>query len=326
MKQLPIRSIAVALVLLPTLVAAAASVIALVTLAPRLPDPLAVHWGASGAVDRLDSLASTFVLSAVFGPALALVIATVFLLMTRHGAATLFTRAIVATGAGVGVLVGLIPLSFVVPQVDAASAASTPLASVTPALLAVFGIAALVATATAFGVPRREMPTTARPSVAALELAEGERAYWGRSVAPRRPVLAIPLTAFVVVTAVLIVAGAPWWVVVLVDALFVVVSTTLVWHVRVDQSGLHVVGALGFPRLIIPVSEVVSARAIEVAPMREYGGWGVRFSASGTWGVIVRGGHALEVERRGKAPFVVTVDDAQTAARLLTALVERTLA
>jgi hypothetical protein len=100
------------------------------------------------------------------------------------------------------------------------------------------------------------------------------------------------------------------------------VLSMLLWRVTVDSRGVTVRSAFGLPRVHIAAGDVVEARAIEVDPVRQFGGWGIRYGALG-WGVVVRGGPAIEVTREGKMPFIVTVADAATGAALLTALALR---
>jgi hypothetical protein len=103
-------------------------------------------------------------------------------------------------------------------------------------------------------------------------------------------------------------------------------ATTLAFHVRVDDSGLHVDSVLGIPRFHVPLSDIESAARVEVNPMGEFGGWGLRLSTGRRFGVVLRAGDAIEVLRRSGKRFVVTVDDAATGAALLEALVSRAAA
>ncbi len=69
-------------------------------------------------------------------------------------------------------------------------------------------------------------------------------------------------------------------------------------------------------------ADIASVRAIDVDPFAEFGGWGLRYGLDGRYGVVLRRGEALEVTRVGGRRFVVTVDDAQTAAAALAAVHE----
>jgi hypothetical protein len=330
MKSRNIRALASALILGSAVLSALIGVATVVAFASRLPDPIAVHWGIAGTVDRTDSLTSVVVTSALFAPLLAATIVLVFVAMTRQTVATLFARTLVGVGVFVGVFVGLLPLAFVSPQLDVPDAMAVPVSAVALPLGLIFLVATAVGVGLPFVIPR--VPTasvaaaSASASAPALDISAGERAYWGQTAWPKPGVFAIFVGAVLIATVALIVAGAPWWLVVAEVVVFGLLSTTLVWHVVVDVRGVRVVAALGFPRIILPIDEVTGARSIPVDPLREFGGWGVRFAATGAWGVIVRKGAALEVTRDGKAPFVVTVDDAETAARLVSGLAKQSAA
>ena len=136
--------------------------------------------------------------------------------------------------------------------------------------------------------------------------------------------IAIPIGAIVLIAILFTVVGIPAGFTILVGLVLASLCTMLAWRVVIDRRGLTVTGALGFPRFHIPLENVVAATVIDVNAMREFGGWGIRVGRSGDWGVIVRSGEAIEVERKRGAPFLVTVDDAATGAGLLTSLARRT--
>ena len=80
---------------------------------------------------------------------------------------------------------------------------------------------------------------------------------------------------------------------------------------------------LGWPLYRVALSDVASAATTNVVPLGEFGGFGLRWGLGRRLGIITRGGEALEVLRRDGRAVVVTVDDAATAAGLLTALAAR---
>ncbi len=93
--------------------------------------------------------------------------------------------------------------------------------------------------------------------------------------------------------------------------------------VTVDGRGLTARSSLGWPRVRIPLDEVVAAQPVAVSPLREFGGWGYGITLAGRVGMVLRRGPALEVERTGGRTFVVTVDDPETGAALLLSLADR---
>ena len=93
------------------------------------------------------------------------------------------------------------------------------------------------------------------------------------------------------------------------------------WTVTVDRRGLRAVSAFGWPRVLIPLHEIREVNAIQVSPTADFGGWGWRWDAAGRSGIVMRAGSAVQVTRASGKKFVVTVDDADTAASVLAALV-----
>ena len=114
-----------------------------------------------------------------------------------------------------------------------------------------------------------------------------------------------------------------WLTTVVAVVLAVVVMSMSRFSVVVDRRGLVVRGVLGVPRVVVPLDEVVRAGAVQISPFADFGGWGYRVGRAGRIGVVVRTGEAIEVERTGGRSFVVTVDDAATAAALLNTLAAR---
>lgn len=87
--------------------------------------------------------------------------------------------------------------------------------------------------------------------------------------------------------------------------------------VKVDDRSLEVrCGPLGLPRRRIPLSHVVGVEAAPVTP-RHWGGWGYRWRPEKGTGVIVRRGDAVVLELGDGRAFTVTVDDADTAVRVI---------
>ena len=127
--------------------------------------------------------------------------------------------------------------------------------------------------------------------------------------------------ALIVVTVGVALAGSDaWWIMAAVTILLIVlIATTLVFRVRASADGLRVRSVTGWPRWNIPAADITGARAVQVNPMGEFGGWGLRFAVDGRMGVVLRTGEALQVTRRSGRTLVVTIDDARTAAAVLTA-------
>jgi len=161
-----------------------------------------------------------------------------------------------------------------------------------------------------------------------LPLAPGERAVWvGRTRMATPGIVAISAGVVVALAAAIVanivVAGGLVPLFLVPAVLVVVLLLTSFWTVRIDEAGLDVRSATGWPRFRMPAAEVASAGTIDVRPLGEFGGWGIRFGRGRRLGIVMRSGEALEAQNRDGGALVVTVDDADTAAALLGAVAKR---
>ena len=285
-----------------------------------LPDPIAVHWGLNGP-DGFGSLTTSIVWPAVAGSVVAsLLWALGFFAgrqsFTRRGAAALAVGStILLSGVSIGAL-----------SVQRGVADARDAGSIDGVLLVTF----LVATAAA-GIVTRLIPgdpplptgEPVSPTAARLKLGRGEDASWVRDVTSPGYFLAI---GGVVLTIALVglLGGQGWFALVLGVTIGLSLVAFLHWTVIVDRDGLTVRSILRRPCFRIPLNEVEMAEVVEVRPLREFGGYGIRGGKGDRMGVVVRKGSALQVHRTGGRVFLVTVDDAATGAALLNTLAGRT--
>jgi hypothetical protein len=93
------------------------------------------------------------------------------------------------------------------------------------------------------------------------------------------------------------------------------VAATSSVRVTVGADGVRTTAAPGWPTVTIPLDRIESADTIDVRPLR-WGGWGyrgsVRLFRRAAW--VVRAGPGLRLQLRGGRVFVVTLDDAESAA------------
>ncbi|MFH8627656.1 hypothetical protein ACH4A8_38195 [Streptomyces vietnamensis] len=94
--------------------------------------------------------------------------------------------------------------------------------------------------------------------------------------------------------------------------------------VKVDDRAMEVrCGHIGVPRRRIPLAQVVGADfAPSVSPC-QWGGWGYRWRPEKGTAVIVRRGEALVLRLGDGLTFTVTVDDAESAVRVIRARLRR---
>jgi len=311
------------LIAVPPVVAATASIVGML-LTPDLPETLATHWGVDGSVDQTGGLGSY--IGVVAGIVLGFTAGAIGFSVAplRTGTSRLFVRSVIGITTWLGVFISLSMYLGVQTQRNVTDVEALPSSTLLAPLGIGFAVAVLVAALFVLLAPR--VPNTRGPSAVAssLDLADGELAYWAGTARPSRAFIAVPIGSVLFIVVLFTVVGLPVWLTVLVSLVLASLATMLAWHVVVDRRGLTATGLFGFPRFHIPIENVASATVTQVNAFKEFGGWGVRVGRRGDWGVVVRTGEAIEVERRHGAPFVVTVDDAQTGAGLLTSLARRT--
>ncbi|KQX14734.1 hypothetical protein ASC82_05395 [Streptomyces sp. Root431] len=88
--------------------------------------------------------------------------------------------------------------------------------------------------------------------------------------------------------------------------------------VKVDDRAMEVrCGHIGLPRRRIPLSHVVGADFAPSVTPRQWGGWGYRWRPEKGTAVIVRRGEGLVLRLGDGRTFTVTVDDAESAVRVI---------
>jgi hypothetical protein len=172
--------------------------------------------------------------------------------------------------------------------------------------------------------PRAPLTVDDDDEAPALELGDDERAVWSRNVTPGRGIAVFLLLVGAVTAGTIALVSSPSnsgsWVgfAILAAALLLVLATSF-WRVRVTAAGVTVRSALGFPNFSVPLDQVETARAVQISPLGDFGGWGLRGSPR-RFGIVLRSGEALEIERTNGRSLVVTVPDAATAAALVNGL------
>jgi uncharacterized membrane protein len=288
----------------------------------RLPDPMASHWGVSGAPDDAMSIGMILVVALVLWVVLAG--GGVVLTMRGEALARRASRAgMGATLASGGVLLlGLEGLTIWanLDRVDWRDAAH-----VGPPVLLVI-VAAAVAGAGGWLLARMgpDAPPTRPAPMLSHPLNPGERAVWVSS-------LTVPWTiglasAFAVAAVVLAVLPLelPWpmWTIVPLSAVALAVFTISTIRVQVDDRGLAVAfGPLRWPTRKIPLRRIERAWVEQRQPS-SVGGWGYR-GLPGAATIMLRGGECLVVRRTSGGELGVSIDDAERGAALLNALVAK---
>lgn len=325
----------------PFPVAAAVVATAYVTLADRLPDTLATHFRADGHADGFTDAAGfltvplvTFlVLGALFG---------LSVLAPRGGRRSASVRrsgrsarpyAVRPAPAG-GLGRGFIALGYGVAGFLGYNFTATLHANVaaggdrTAVVLSVWQLAVgfgtgVLAAGLGWLLAGKDAPLPedgVHGGAPRLDLAGTEVAGWSRTTTST----ALYVVGFAVLVAAPVVGLLAGWSAtpgLLFGGLLVVALGGL--RVTADRRGVTITPPLvPYPRMRIPLERIREADSRHVAALREFGGWGYRMRA-GAGGLVVRSGEALSLRLAGGKEFVVTVDDATTAAALLNALVDR---
>ncbi|MDG4763301.1 hypothetical protein O7632_04135 [Solwaraspora sp. WMMD406] len=289
----------------------------------RLPTRLPTHWNAADAVDATSSLTNS-VTGFTIGAAAGAVIAAVGVLPL--GLRWRLRRALITVGAAVaGFIAGiwLITVSLAVDVVDPYRAPA-PTWHLLALLVGVAGWTALAYLAcgaapprpAATGAPSDELPRSPLPSDLPpdlpgwVETGTVSRAGW---LAP---------AALVVLAVVMGIWLNVWIATVLLLAAALVVATSIN-RLVIDRRGIHIgFGPYGWPRITVPVHEIVGARHTTVR-VSDWGGWGYRHNADLRGrGLILRSGAGVRVELTGRRYFVTTTRDPQTVAGLVNTIAE----
>ncbi|MEU2202881.1 DUF1648 domain-containing protein [Microbacterium oleivorans] len=298
------------------------AVVAQVLLLPAAPAVVATHWGWTGQPDGFAPAWTVPLVTAILGLGLPATLFGASVGGLRRGDHGFAYRLLGAVAFGLAVLIGGLGVATLGIQVGRTDADAALPVLLLPGVLLAAAAAGSIGWAVQPRVPWRPTPTM---PAAEVPVRAGERVVWMQGVTLARGGAVVLWIAFAIgcvavlpvvffgdlVTA--IISGL------VVVVLFVVVATTLRFHVRVDPDGLTAVSAAGWPRVHVPTQDIVSAEVVQVSPFGEFGGWGIRWPGGGRQGVVLRAGEGLLVRRRDGRTLTVTVDDAATAAGLLSA-------
>ncbi|MGW8484463.1 DUF1648 domain-containing protein [Microbacterium sp. NPDC055903] len=300
---------------------------------PDIPEPAAIHWGPGG-VDGFGPGWTYLALPLGLGGLFVALFAVMAFFAHRPRASTADSsptwsgtaRLLGAASLALAVMMALTSLIAVGVQRGLDDAADAP--DITPSVLLGLGVMAAVAVLGWLVQPRAQVDPDAGASAEPLALAGSERAVWmGTAATAKSGQVVLGISVFSVL-AISVLMGATgvegWWLTGIIGVLLaVLVVTMLVFRVHVSGAGLRVRSVAGWPRFFIPAAKIESVRVVQIDPFAEFGGWGYRIGTDGRRGLVLRRGEALQIEQRRGKPFVVTVDDAETAASVLAVAARR---
>lgn len=320
------RMFAIVALLVPTLLTAIGTIVILAWM-PAMPELVVTHWGASGA-DGFGP-ASTY-LWLLLGIGLVLPVLMAAITLAAAGAHWgVAARLMGALAAGMAAFALSTSLGSLAVQRGPDSAPATGIGGVMALALA----ALVVVGALAWVVQPRVRPVQGRTLEPrhAVHVADGERVVWlGTTSMPRPAVVAIVvlLLALMGLAAFMLGTGVEggWIVGVSVIVVAFAMATATAFRVRVTPEGFAARALVGWPRIVIPLGDIEAARAVDISPFGEFGGWGWRIAVDGRTGIVMRSGASIEISRQDRKPFIVTIDGAEEAAALLQAYVDRAAA
>jgi len=193
-------------------------------------------------------------------------------------------------------------------------------------ILVGFALGAVAAALTWWLLPQEApAPATVQPA-SAFPVHVGEVMAWTGRISPPAGlialligVVAVTLIAGAVLVLTVHMRGAMLWI--LSTIFFVVLITTSEFRIAAGPAGLTVRSVVGWPSFRVPAAEITRAGVVDVDPLSDFGGWGLRWvigrSGKGRLGIVSRRGPALEVVRQDGRSLVLTIDDASTAAAVL---------
>ena len=309
--------------LLVSLVIAAGGVLIMWLVRHDLPEQIAIHWGADGTADGFSTLRSQMLFTFLFPLGMALPMAAL-------GRGTKTDRIMGPINVG---LVAFIVVMIVVSVL--AQRGSDPTTARAEGGLW-WGLVAGIVAGVAMWLPMRRKPNTFAEATGplpdgakTLKVAASTKLVWTGHTRVDRTVWVIAGIGFVPIGIMMVVFAALGnWALALfmgLTGLLVAVLISAVYsRVLIDNRGVRVVG-LGFlPWANLPLSNLQGASVAKTSPLGDFGGYGRRYSFTGeTEGVVTAEGEAIRITRAGERPFLITVDDAATAAATLNTLILR---
>ncbi|MEH6781593.1 MAG: DUF1648 domain-containing protein [Rhodoglobus sp.] len=286
---------------------------------PELPNPVASHWGTSGP-DGYSTVGSVIALPLLIILVFAAVTAFASWRGAPHGGMLWVHKFLIATSVFLAVLISVIAAGSLAVQRGVENAENAP--DIGAIVLAAFPIAIIMAFFAWLMLPAAERINSSPVEVEPIPGAVTQRVHFSSTTRVGAGVVVIVAVALVALGAALAVQAVSNPAELLLPAVIglVVIAlavSTLSWRVTIDQRGLRVRSALGFPRTTIAPDQIDSVAVVDVNPIGEFGGYGWRWAPDGRSGIVLSKGDAIEVTRMNGKKFVVTMHDAQLGAEAL---------
>lgn len=312
----------------PTAIALAAALL-MVSWLQELPDPIAVHWegkGANGFGPALPFILAPLVISVLFS-----IFAVSMSWRTAPSGQLIYNQKILlATSVWLSTFLSVGFAGSVSVQRGLTDAHDAP--DVGAFMAAGVGAGIVLAGASWFALPKGASSITeAGKHPKPVDLRGDERLSWSHTARLGNAALTligVSLAVAIGGTIFASMASRSSTIIAVIVLVFVavLVITNTWWRVSADRRGFTVRGALGWPSKRIALDDIRTVQVVEVTPARDFGGYGWRWTVDGRSGVILRAGPAIEVTAASGKRFVVTVDDAETGAGVIAALLSHQVA
>lgn len=307
---------------IPLGIAAIGTALLLVWL-PRMPDPIAIHWGTSGEPNGFGPAWTGPVFAAGLGFGVTLLMWAFAVFPTRNLTAPAWAptqRFLAAFSLGTALFCQVLMVGTGFIQLDIHDAREAPGLGLGMAAVG-FGLWALGTIAGWIAQPSVVVVGDSRVPSQPLELADTERADWVGEIRPARGYLWIITVTLLLLLGTTVLAfsydGLVGWVTAGVFLLMLLLAVPCsAFGVRIDERGLEIRGLFGWPVFRIAADDVKRVEAAQINPLAEFGGWGLRWMP-GRMGIVMRAGEGIVVTRNNGRVLGATLDDAEGAASAL---------
>ncbi|MGV8912853.1 MAG: DUF1648 domain-containing protein [Rhodoglobus sp.] len=318
------RLIVVIGVVIPLLVALVGAFVMALWI-PNLPSPVASHWGTSGP-DGYSTVGAIIALPLIITLVFAVVVAFASWKGAPQGGLVWAQKILIATSLFLAVLLTVISAGSLAIQRGLASAEEA--GDIGGIMLVGFVIATLLAVFAWLMLPAAERIQSMSVAAEPIRGTATQRVHFSTSTRLGPGVVVIAVAALIALGLALAIQAfsnpaellLPASIGIIVIALAV---STLSWRVTIDQRGLRVRSAMGWPRTTIAPEQIESVAVVEVNPIGEFGGYGWRWAPDGRSGIVLSKGEAIQVTRTNGKKFIVTMHDAKRGAEALATIAKK---
>lgn len=305
-------------ILLPLLITATMA-LTLCVWSARFPDPLAIHWagGPNGFISKAAFIPIAVLLTA--GTSLPPAVAA---LTSGRSRWTTAHRVLVAFAPALAAFSGTLMLFLAHGQLDLATAAQAP----SPALGIPLIVGAAMWVLSWFAAPGPDLDAQPEKSAWAPIAADAAK-EWHATLSPDGPLLifvSITMAPLVVLSIWSLTAREEgWWILPLtLVATALLLISFLVFRVHITAGGLEARSILGWPTIRVSAAEIACVEVKVIDPLGDFGGWGLRWGRKRI-GLVFRSGEGILITRTDGRVVGITIDDAERAAAVLAAGLER---